>query len=195
MRPRPQHGETMGAWVADLNAWAVDADAEITRLRARVAELEGELGDALDEGHEHAVRAGTAERRVAELEFQPPEDSVRLLLPRPKVVTLCGSSRFVAEMAIIAWVFERDEGVITMGLHLLPQGYGAAPDHQAEVEGVAEKMDELHLRKIDLADEVFIVNIGGYIGESTRREIGYAERTGKVVRYLEPLAKLDGGER
>jgi hypothetical protein len=43
----------------------------------------------------------------------------------------------------------------------------------------------MHLRKIDLADEVFVVNVGGYIGTSTRREIEYAGKTGKVVRYLE----------
>jgi hypothetical protein len=108
--------------------------------------------------------------------------------PKPEIVVLCGSSRFVAEMAVIAWTFERDEGKITMGLHLLPSNYPEVPpDHLAEAEGAAEKMDELHLRKIDLADVVFIVNIGGYIGESTRREIDYAKRHGKPIRYLEPI--------
>lgn len=104
---------------------------------------------------------------------------------RPEIICLCGSSRFVQEMAAIAWGFEKD-GKITMGLHLLPEGYGAPADHLAEAEGVAEQMDELHLRKIDLADRVFVVNIGGYIGDSTRREIGYATAAGKPVAYLEP---------
>lgn len=110
-------------------------------------------------------------------------------LVRPRIVCLCGSSRFVDVMAVISWTFERDEGVICLGLHLLPSWYGEKPipDHLAEVEGVAAKMDELHLRKIDLADEVFVVNVGGYIGESTTREIAYAREHGKPVKYLEKV--------
>ena len=50
---------------------------------------------------------------------------------------------------------------------------------------VKPKLDDLHLRKIDMADEVLVLNVGGYIGESTRREIGYAKAIGKHVRYLE----------
>ena len=107
-----------------------------------------------------------------------------LNMDRPKIICLCGSSRFCSEMAVIAWEFEK-EGYITLGLHLLPADYTPAESHLAEVEGVAQKMDELHLRKIDLADEVFVVNIGGYIGESTSREIQYAQDNGKIVRYLE----------
>lgn len=105
---------------------------------------------------------------------------------RPRIVCLCGSTRFVAQMACIAWAFERDEGHITLGLHLLPDNYpGVQNDHMAEHAGKKEHMDELHKRKIDLADEVFVVNIGGYIGESTRSEIDYAIAHGKPVKYLE----------
>jgi len=104
---------------------------------------------------------------------------------RPKIICLCGSSRFVAEMAVIAWTMEK-EGAITLGLHLLPAGYTDVEDHIAEAEGVAEKMDVLHLRKIDLADEVFVLNVGGYIGNSTRNEIEYAASIGKTIKYLEP---------
>ena len=59
---------------------------------------------------------------------------------------------------------------------------------QASTEDAIEKkrkLDELHLRKIELADEVFVLNVDGYIGKSTRREIDHAERTGTPVRYLE----------
>lgn len=52
---------------------------------------------------------------------------------------------------------------------------------------VKHALDELHLRKIDLADEVLILNPGRYLGESTRRELAYARRMGKRVRSLEPL--------
>jgi cell division protein FtsB len=49
------------------------------------------------------------------------------------------------------------------------------------------KLDELHKRKIDLADEIYVLNVGGYIGNSTRSEIEYAEAHHKMVRYLVPL--------
>ncbi len=48
-----------------------------------------------------------------------------------------------------------------------------------------ERLDELHLRKIDLADSILVLNVGGYIGESTRREIDYARAHGKKVEYCE----------
>jgi hypothetical protein len=109
---------------------------------------------------------------------------------RPKIVCLCGSTRFCREMACIAWALERDEGYITLGLHLLPDNYpGIQPDHMAEAEGKKEHFDELHKRKIDLADEIFVVNIGGYIGESTNSEINYALAHGKPVKYLEEHKK------
>ena len=47
-------------------------------------------------------------------------------------------------------------------------------------------LDDMHKRKIDMADGIFVINVGGYIGESTRSEIEYAMRTGKDVEYLEP---------
>ncbi len=110
-------------------------------------------------------------------------------MKRPEVVCLCGSSRFIAGMAVAAWELEK-LGVIALSMHLLPQSYpGVQPDHQAEAEGVKDTMDELHLRKIDLADRVLVIDVGGpngfpYIGESTRAEIEYATRTGKPVEYL-----------
>ena len=105
---------------------------------------------------------------------------------KPKVVCLCGSTRFIDTMAIIAWEHEK-QGFIAMGCHLLPASYGAADHHQAEAEGLAEPMDELHLRKIDLCDVVYVVNVGGYIGESTAREIAYARSLGKeIVFYQQP---------
>ena len=106
-------------------------------------------------------------------------------LPKPKVVVICGSSRFVDVMAVCAWLIERDEKAITMGLHLLPSWYPNCKNHhQAEHEDVACDMDDLHLYKIDLADEVFVVDIDGYIGESTTREISYAEFHGKLIRMF-----------
>lgn len=116
---------------------------------------------------------------------------------KPKIVVLCGSSRFADLMAVCAWIIERDEKAITMGLHLLPWWYSTEPipDHLAEHEGVADAMDELHLRKIDLADEIFVVNQNDYIGESAKREIGYGTHLNKPFRWytLDPVGRqVDG---
>jgi len=105
---------------------------------------------------------------------------------KPKIVTLCGSSKFVDIMAVIAWWIERDEGKIVHTLHLLPGWYSAdlPADHLAEQEGVADQLDALHLAKIDLSDEVFIVNWEGYIGDSTTNELTHAIDQGKTIRWL-----------
>lgn len=107
----------------------------------------------------------------------------------PNIICLCGSSRFVAVMAVLAWQLEK-RGNIVLSLHLLPSWYTTKADHQAEHEGVAEFMDDLHLRKIDLADEVIVVDVDGYIGESTVREIQYARGTQTPSRYLSEEADL-----
>lgn len=101
-----------------------------------------------------------------------------------KVVVMCGSSRFVDVMSVCAWLIEKHENANSMGLHLLPEWYcrGKIPSHLAEHEGVADQMDELHLRKIDLCDEIFVVNYDNYIGDSTKKEIAYAKKNKKVIR-------------
>lgn len=106
---------------------------------------------------------------------------------KPKIICICGSSRFIEEMVIWRWQAEK-QNIITLGMHLLPSWYCdiPIPDHLAEHEGVSKQMDELHLRKIDISDEIFVFNKDGYIGESTRNEINYAESLGKPVKYLEP---------
>lgn len=127
------------------------------------------IGMSWDELFEHS---GKLEQQVEGLEHGP------------KRIVMCGSSRFVDTMAVIAWLLEKHEGAITMGLHLLPAWSTTAEHHLAEHEGVAEQMDELHLRKIDLASEIFVVNLNEYVGESTAREIQYAKNRGIGIRYL-----------
>ena len=104
---------------------------------------------------------------------------------KPKIVTLCGSSKYCDIMAVCAWFIERDEKAITMGLHLLPRWYPIkAESHIAEMEGVAEAMDKLHLSKIDISDEIFVVNFDDYIGDSTRGEIEYTMKLNKPIRWF-----------
>jgi hypothetical protein len=115
-------------------------------------------------------------------------EAAGLIMPEnhPKIICLCGSSRFINHFAVMAWEFEK-LGCICLGLHLLPDNYKTlVPDHLAEAEGVATMLDELHKRKIDLADEVFVLNVGGYIGDSTRSEIEYARAHNKPIKWLEP---------
>ena len=71
--------------------------------------------------------------------------------------------------------------VISVGL------FGHSGDEEVWTPGMKEMLDNMHKRKIDMADAIYVINVGGYIGESTRSEIEYALRNGKKVYYLEPV--------
>jgi hypothetical protein len=97
-----------------------------------------------------------------------------------KIVTLCGSTRF-KEQYLETQKRLTLEGCIVISVGL----FGHSGDDEVWKPGTKEMLDDMHLRKIDLADEIFVINVGGYIGESTKREIAYAEKIGKKVNYLE----------
>ena len=99
-----------------------------------------------------------------------------------KVVTLCGSTKF-KEQYLEAQKRLTLEGNIVISVGL----FGHSGDDEVWTEGTKAMLDDMHLRKIDMADEIFVINVGGYIGESTRREIAYAKNTGKSVKYLESI--------
>jgi hypothetical protein len=112
-----------------------------------------------------------------------------------KVITLCGSTRFEAEFAEVNQRLTMAGCVvISLGMFSLPD----LPDHDwtADSSDLKERLGDVHFQKIRMADEVYIVDPGGYVGESTRREIAYAESLGKPVRYLsrERSARGDGHE-
>jgi len=122
---------------------------------------------------------------LIEQEYEPVELEV---LGKPsKIICLCGSTRFTPEMLVIQWNLTK-QGHIVLSWCALPDNYVLGEDkaHIGDREGVKEVVDEVHKRKIDLCDEVFIINIGGYIGNSTTSEIKYAIAQGKPVKYLEP---------
>jgi len=102
--------------------------------------------------------------------------------PSRKIVVFSGSSHFIDVMAVCAWEEEK-RGHVTMHCNLLPNWYTDVSHHLAEEQGVAPVLDAVHLSKIDLADELFVVNVGNYIGESTQAEIEYATRRGIPIRY------------
>lgn len=97
-----------------------------------------------------------------------------------KVITLCGSTRFKD-------AFLREQKRLTLeGNIVISVGlFGHSGDDEVWTEGTKEMLDDMHFRKIDMADEIFVINVGRYIGESTRAEIEYAKKTGKTVRFLE----------
>ena len=98
-----------------------------------------------------------------------------------KVITLCGSTRFREAFT------EAQKRLTLAGNIVISVGlFGHAGDAEVWTEGTKAMLDDMHKRKIDVAAEIFVIDVGGYIGESTRSEIAYAERTGKPVRYLEP---------
>ena len=101
-----------------------------------------------------------------------------------KVITLCGSTRFKEEF-LEAQKRLTLEGNIVISVGL----FGHSGDDVVWTEGVKDMLDRQHLAKIDLADEIFVINVGGYIGDSTRREIAYAEFKGKTISYLEECRK------
>ncbi len=101
-----------------------------------------------------------------------------------KVITLCGSTRFKDEfMKAQRDLTLKGNIVISVGLF----GHAGEWDNMDEetINKTKEMLDDMHKRKIDMADEIFVINVGGYIGSSTRSEIEYATKTGKKVNYLE----------
>ena len=102
-----------------------------------------------------------------------------------KVVTLCGSMRFAKQMQQIALELETRRGYCVM-----------QPIFDANIILSEKDLDNLrkaHLKKIDIADSVYIVNIDGYIGQSVKREIAYAKAHGKEVNYHEKM--INKGEK
>ncbi|MFJ9795843.1 hypothetical protein [Streptomyces sp. NPDC101145] len=115
-----------------------------------------------------------------------PEETLaeaKKLLSLPRIVVICGSTRFMTEMAE-AEVRETQAGriVVKPGCDLKsPHELWADP---AEARALKVRLDGLHRAKIRLADEVLVV--GDYIGDSTRAEIAYARSLGKPVRFTHP---------
>lgn len=104
-----------------------------------------------------------------------------------KVITLCGSTRFKED-------FLREQKRLTLlGNIVISVGlFGHSGDTEVLSEGVKTMLDDMHKRKIDMADEIFVINKNGYIGSSTLSEIEYAKNAGKNVNYMEtPQEKPD----
>lgn len=98
-----------------------------------------------------------------------------------KVVTLCGSMRFKKEMIKVAAELELEKGYSVI------QCVYFEDNNWDKYDIDADEFEKLHLKKIFISDAIFVVNVNGYIGESTKKEIEYAKSLQKEILYLEPL--------
>jgi hypothetical protein len=98
---------------------------------------------------------------------------------KPPIVCLCGSTKFKSQ-------FEQANKEFTLaGNIVLTVGFFMHNDELVITPEQKNNLDDLHKRKIDLADYIYVLNVNGYIGQSTRSEIDYAISNNKPVRYLE----------
>ena len=112
-----------------------------------------------------------------------------------KLITLCGSKRFKDQF------LETQKRLTLEGNIVISVGlFGHSGDnevwenmHEGTLTATKAMLDDMHKAKIDMADEIFVINVDGYIGDSTRSEIEYAKMTGKAVRFLEPIVDMGDG--
>jgi hypothetical protein len=96
------------------------------------------------------------------------------------VITLCGSTKFKDQfLEVQKRLTLKGNIVISVGL------FGHSGDEEVWSPGIKAILDDMHKRKIDMADAIYVINVGGYIGESTRSEIEYARNNGKHILFLE----------
>ena len=96
------------------------------------------------------------------------------------VITLCGSTKFKDQfLEVQKRLTLKGNIVISVGL------FGHSGDEEVWSPGIKAMLDDMHKRKIDMADAIYVINVGGYIGESTRSEIEYARNNGKHILFLE----------
>jgi hypothetical protein len=113
------------------------------------------------------------------------------LFSRPQIVTLCGSTRFVDEFNHWRqyWTLQ---GLIVLSIEIVTTQQREDPQHVNRPN--KEMLDALHLEKIKLSDFIFVINKGGYVGDSTRAEIAFAVGNDVPVEYMEELYPVMGHE-
>lgn len=98
------------------------------------------------------------------------------------VITLCGSTRFKDEF------LEVQKKLTLQGNIVISVGLFSHSDGQENMnEDTLKMLIDIHKRKIDMSDSIYVINVGGYIGNTTKSEIEYAKKQGKVVKYLEEV--------
>ena len=96
-----------------------------------------------------------------------------------KIIALCGSIKFKDEFMRVQEKLTLDGNIV-----LIPNFFNNIKKEDID-EKTKKMLDEMHKQKIDMSDEIYVINVGGYIGESTKNEIEYAKAEGKKIDYLE----------
>lgn len=105
-----------------------------------------------------------------------------------KVITLCGSTKFKKEFEQVNRYLTL-KGNIVISLAFFEQSEGVEITKEQ-----AALLGEIHFRKIDMSDEIFVIDVGGYIGSSTRKEIEYANENGKIVKFYSKSELVEDGD-
>ena len=100
---------------------------------------------------------------------------------RYNIITLCGSIKFKDEFLKVQEKLTLEGNIV-----FTPNFFNNIKKEEITKER-KKMLDEMHKQKIDISDEIYIINVGGYIGDSTKSEIEYAKSKGKKVSYLEIL--------
>lgn len=98
-----------------------------------------------------------------------------------KIITLCGSIKFKDEFMKVQEKLTLDGNIV-----LTPNFFNNIKKEEIDLE-TKKMLDGMHKQKIDMSDEIYVINVGGYIGESTKSEIKYAKERGKRISYLESI--------
>lgn len=189
-----QYGSEIFDHATTLQSRLHDAEKEIADLRSRLDRAEKALGEiaehssgyadvllewpAVNFTHNDMGRYFKRVEYIISLARQGLEETTADKT-FPEIITLCGSTKFKEEYLEAQKMLTLDGRiVISVGL------FGHA-DSEPISESQKDALDELHKRKIDIADAIYVINVGGYIGDSTKSEIEYAKRHGKSIYYLE----------
>ena len=97
------------------------------------------------------------------------------------IITLCGSIKFKDEFMKVQEKLTLEGNIV-----LTPNFFNNIKKEEID-ETTKQMLDEMHKQKIDMSNEIYVINLGGYIGESTKNEIQYAKTKGKSIRYLETI--------
>jgi hypothetical protein len=193
IRPCPK----CGCESIDISAsWGGAGNGEMTAYIATCKNCKFELDNLSEDGSKRSAIAhwnrlikNSGEKKSTSFKSNPKKvvstDAKKLgakvVLPeyRAKIVCLCGSTKFKKAFED-ANREESLKGHIVLTVAMFGHHEGLNMDGNEK-----QIFDELHMRKIDLADEILVLNVGGYIGESTNREIKYAKTISKPIRFIE----------
>jgi hypothetical protein len=176
-------------------AKAASAEYERRHEHTRTLRQQSRAARAAGKAARHANRLRAQQARKdtdPSMTNQPDKTAsldTQMAADRPRIVVLCGSTRF-GQAFREANLRETVAGRIVLSIGCDLRSDGALWPNLVERNRIKVALDELHKRKIDLADEVLVLNVDGYIGNSTRSEIQYAISLGKPIRYLEPVASV-----